>query len=631
MNKKVLFYGLLATMALAGCSSSDDVVSVSDEDVTVSDGNPHYLAVSISDVNGGSYNTSTRATFTNGSTTENHVNNVRFYFFNSDGSIAAVKKSGSNFLNYLDWYPTDTDADNQSTEKQGDESYNVEDQTEATLVINTNAGDKLPTKMLAVVNFTTENSSSSLNGSNTVFGSYYNTNLSLTQLRDLTGDYASLANAGQFVMANSVYATNDTHERVSTTTIESSNIIKKTAKESETDAIAQAKGRPVKMYVERNVAKVQVQQGASASVTSATVSIDGNSKTVSLYPIKAKSTDGSAEKLTVEGEESEYYFCPQGWNLTATTEKAYISKHLELSWYTDFKVWTTWNDENNHRSYWGENILIDANGSFTDNSGYQYVNKYTDFNKTLGTSVYTNENAASYKEGGARPNPTQVVVAGTIYKKSADNTYSVATIGDYEGTYYSEDGMKTQMYSKVGLYTMKVEGTTKTFTTLDKKYIKFVTSNPNATSQNADARCYVQLDINGTYDSATQKWTITDGENSETVALYTSTGDNATAADAASVSTELSAAGNGLLYKDGRTYYWFKVPHIAVSDKGSVGVVRNHYYVCNINNVIGLGTPVYDPEEIIYPETPVDVDTYIAAKVNILSWKNVEKDINLGE
>lgn len=630
MKKNYFFYSLLLAAALVGCSSSDDVVAVGDEDVTISDGNPHYLAVSISDVNGGSYNTTTRADFTNGTTDENKVENVRFYFFNSDGSIASVKKSGSSFVNYLDWFPGTDVSNNKSDEQQKDGSYNVEDQTEATLVINTSEGDKLPTKMLAVVNFTTQTSSASLNTSNTVFGTSYNSSLSLSQLRALTGDYATMANDGQFVMANSVYAKNATKERVSTTTIASTNIVKKTANESEEKAISDAKASPVKMYVERNVAKVKVQKDESASVTAATISLDGTNTSVDLYPIKAKSTDTNPETLTVDGTDGQYYFYPQGWNLTATTDKAYISKHLELTWFNSFTVWTTWNDEGNHRSYWGENVLEESNGSFTDNSGYQYV-KYSEFNKSLGTSVYTNENAAYIKEGGARPYPTQVVVAGTIYKKSDDNTYSVATIGDYEGTYYSEDGMKTQMYNKVELFTMTEDANGKKYAKLDPKYITFATSNPNATSQDDEARCYVKLALNGTYDSSSKQWTLSDGTNTETVSLYTTMGDNATAADDKNVSTALSVAGNGLLYKDGRTYYWFKVPHIATEDKGQYGVVRNHYYICNINNVIGLGTPVYDPTEVIYPETPVDVDTYIAAKINILSWKNVEKDINLGE
>ena len=64
---------------------------------------------------------------------------------------------------------------------------------------------------------------------------------------------------------------------------------------------------------------------------------------------------------------------------------------------------------------------------------------------------------------------------------------------------------------------------------------------------------------------------------------------------------------------------------------GLFGVVRNHIYQVNINKVQGLGTPVANPTEIIYPETPKDEDYYIAAKINILEWKRVTQEVNLGE
>lgn len=643
MRKNYFFYSLLLASALVGCSSSDDVVASSDEDVTVSDGNPHYLAVSIADVNGGSFTSTTRAdasTFVNGSTTENHVKNVRFYFFNSDGSAATVKKSGSSYINYLDWYPSDGDGTNQSTEQQTDKSYNVEDQTEATLVINTQAGDKLPTKMLAVVNFTNA-TASTLSSSNTVFGTSYNQSLGMTAVRDLTGDYAKLANDNnQFVMVTSTYATKTPAERFSTATITSDNIIKKTVSSDETDSKAEEEAKnkalanPVQIYVERNVGKVQVQKDASASLTTATVKINNTDTSVDLYPIKDKASDTNAKEITIGESTKSYYFLPSKWDLTATTEKAYLSKHIELGWLDNFIEWTGWYDPTNHRSYWGLNVQKYDNTSNVDDAGCVYGKDYDAFAQELGSYVYTNENAATSSVGGAREFPTQVVVTGTIYEKSGD-TYSVATIGDYEGSYYTEDGMKEQMFHKVGLYTKDANGKA---AKLDNKYITFITSTKangaTPTSQKADTRCTVQLAINGTYDSATKTWTLTDGTSStSSVTLYLTDEitDGTEAATADDVETALTAAGTGLLYKDGRTYYWFRVPHIATKDKGQYGVVRNHYYVCNISNVIGLGTPVYDPDEIIYPETPVDVDTYIAAKVNILSWKNVEKDINLGE
>ncbi|WP_300851937.1 fimbria major subunit, partial [uncultured Bacteroides sp.] len=63
--------------------------------------------------------------------------------------------------------------------------------------------------------------------------------------------------------------------------------------------------------------------------------------------------------------------------------------------------------------------------------------------------------------------------------------------------------------------------------------------------------------------------------------------------------------------------------------KGKYGVVRNHVYAANIHSLVGLGTPVYDPEEVIYPEKPGGDDTYIAAEIRILSWRIVNQNIDL--
>ena len=60
-----------------------------------------------------------------------------------------------------------------------------------------------------------------------------------------------------------------------------------------------------------------------------------------------------------------------------------------------------------------------------------------------------------------------------------------------------------------------------------------------------------------------------------------------------------------------------------------IGVVRNHIYKTTITNIAGLGTPVYNPGDVIYPEKPEDNAHYIAAEINILSWRVVKNNYNL--
>lgn len=608
MNSKHFMLSMLAAFALAGCTN-DDATSGKDDNSTISDGTPRYITVCISNTDGalqGKSTTSanaakaqgTRANFQTGNADENTVNNVRFYFFNEDGSTASVKGSGSSAVNYLDWTPT-TDETNGSTTNNGD--VNVEKTLMAHLVINTSEGDRLPNKMLAVLNYDFTSS----NGSK-----------SLTQLREMTGNYATLAVGGTFVMANSVYSDNN-QERISTTTI--------TSNEMQTSEDG-AKANPVQMYVERNVAKVTVLDGNATKTGNGNYNVNdaaGGALTIDI--INSASTT----------EPKTLYFKLSGWGLTATTNKAWLSKHINPQW--SFPNWTNsptpgissgraWNDEANYRSYWAYNVITQNN---SDGSGQVYDKSYNGMSTALQTYVYTNENAATQiEEGGEREFPTQVVVAGTL----VDESGNPVTVGEFAGTYYTEDALKKVLYNNLALYTENFEsGSTETRKKLDIKYLKFISESAAVnkrgetalTSQAGNARCYVELALN----ESSSDGDVYSGK------LYTSSGKDATAynATSAEVLTALKTAGQALLYENGQTYYWFKVKHFAEKDKGEYGVARNHMYNCKINSITGLGTPVFDPTETIYPETPVDVDTYIAAKINILSWRNVDSDVDLGK
>lgn len=652
MKKRTFFYGLLAAITLAGCSSSDDVTAEGgNSDVTISDGNPRYLMVKIADVS----QASTRATgdFVVGSSDENNVSKVRFFFFNSDGSAANVKSTSSGYVNYVDWVRKSDTADNYPVTDAS--PNNVEDTLAAYIVINTKENDKIPTKMLAVANFTDDMFSTVT----------LNNGVGLSTLRELSADYASLANATspKFVMVNSVYLTSD-NERVTTTTIPTSSLITKGKNADGTDeddktVQARAQKNPVKMYVERNVAKVLVSKSGTA--TDFTIGnnnykgyqvMDKTDKTKALE----LSTNAAVGTTDQSATKYQYYFVPQGWGLTATTNKAYLSKHIErwslTSWSTSSSVGNEWTDPSNHRSYWAKNVFSGNNEEFTSNSnnnaGRTYDKNFSDFNTDFDKYVYTNENAATHIEGGARDYPTQVVVAGTLYQKKVDGTnssnesYEVATLCDYEGAYYTDmDAVKNAMAAKIQLY---MKDDKNTYTKVPESAYELVTASTllentggsKLSSQEGDPRCYVQLWIKGlTWDKSDANkcsFTYTSGGSSVPYTGYLyATNESSTYETKAEIRSTLQGGGKALVYKDGKTYYWFKIPHLASKDRGQYGVVRNHFYKITAGSIVGVGTPIYDPEETIYPETPVDVDTYIAAEVNILSWKSIETSIDLGE
>ena len=59
--------------------------------------------------------------------------------------------------------------------------------------------------------------------------------------------------------------------------------------------------------------------------------------------------------------------------------------------------------------------------------------------------------------------------------------------------------------------------------------------------------------------------------------------------------------------------------------------MRNHSYQVTIQNIQGYGTPVYDPDKVIDPMIPSDDNTYLAARINVLSWRVVSSNVDLDQ
>lgn len=83
--------------------------------------------------------------------------------------------------------------------------------------------------------------------------------------------------------------------------------------------------------------------------------------------------------------------------------------------------------------------------------------------------------------------------------------------------------------------------------------------------------------------------------------------------------------------KDGKAYYFIPIRHLGTDPKklGYYGIVRNHVYSINIQNMYGFGTPVFDPSKVIDPTIPSNDATYLAARINVLSWRVVKYNADL--
>lgn len=573
---------MLASLLMTGCSQ-DEVVPVegggTDGEATTS-----YMAVNLMSPDNATGKAAGRGTaadgYEDGSSDENTVNNVRFYFFDGAGGAAYVKLNGSNYVNYYDWKNPTQNAD---TEKD-----DIEKILSATIVISTKEGDKLPQMVAAVINPPTGTDGKIVWGDDSK---------NLTQLKNVTADYAAngLTTSGNFVMFNSIYVDGSTE--VNAVPIASDNLQKKPE---------DAKNHPVTIFVERSVAKVRVSIDAGF--------VDGK--------LALKSKEGNTETPILVGGK-QVYLQLNGWSLTADTDKGRLVKKINPAWQN-----TWWKGE--HRTFWAINDLKAKN----------QWHSYNEIGTAIGTPLYTNENAAKTdidaKPGNAQSN-TKVILKGTLCDEAGKPFTIVRHLGAYFADTYNatdesenltalKDNILSQLvanglnYYYATTETQIVDGEEKVVPVrkqIDKDDIKIVIAE-QIKEEEQDNNCYVYAQLTDAAAAKTWYNTLDEGTTEKPV--------NPIAFS--EINTNLSSkVDKALVWKSGMTYYYYEILHsLNPQNKEEKGVVRNHIYDTKVTKILGLGTPVYDPTQVIYPEKPSKNDHYIAAEVKILSWRVVNND-----
>lgn len=585
MRIRTLFLSMVAGLAFVGCSSEEDIAPGNNGELS----EPQFLTVNLvtnptngtragGDQHPGDPND---ATYEEGLDAENKVTKVRFYFFDADGNAAKVKKNGTEWVNYLEW-------ENNVTEEEDNNMPNVEKILTAQLIIETPAGDLVPNQIVAIINPMTEEP---------------NTERSLTSLAGVAHDCKTATTSGNFLMSNSTYA----KDNVKQMAVSAVGKIKKTPGEALND--------PVDIYVERAVAKVRLN-----STLTPLSGTDNIFKT---------STEDKTQEVTVGDTKKEIYVKFLGWNATAVSNKSRLVKEINPNWSSTLfgASATPWNWAEYCRCFWAINAesIVYEYGAFVPNgeSGQIEDNKFQAQAKKKfdGTDwVYVNENASPYvsdittSEGNSASTPTKVIISAQLVDKDGN----ALEFAEYGSTRTTIDGLKKIFANSCGLYKkVEVEGKTKFVKiTPEELTVKTATEVGETSDQNGKP----DIEKPGRYKSYVQLATDEDSK------WYASNTEDAQPLTANEANAQLQGLGSAKVWKDGHTYYYFEIRHFG--DK--IGVVRNHIYDATITKLAGLGTPVYDPDEIIYPEKPEEgEESFIAARINILSWRVVKNDVEL--
>lgn len=256
-----------------------------------------------------------------------------------------------------------------------------------------------------------------------------------------------------------------------------------------------------------------------------------------------------------------------GWGIAKETTDANLIKKIDATW-SDADFGFKWNDPKNFRSYW--------EASRTELEEYK---SYNDYKSKIGHFYYTN------------PNTNAPEYVATVQLQYADGT--AAEICSYKGVeYLSEDAVKKAILLE------------------NKAYKKRVAVEGGINEEGLTVN-----DIHFVVEGYQVKAQLNEG-----VTVYKGEVD-ATAECNNNMGKSLAE-----IRKDGMAYYHTGIEHLGTTK----GIVRNHFYQIDVNSIKGFGTPVYDPNSKFEPVDPQEVKTYIAAKINVLSWRVVKQSVNLG-
>lgn len=595
MKKITMLSSVLASalmLTVVSCSSDD----VTGGDAQTGNGTTSYLAVNIENVGSAPASrayTQGGGSYEDGTTEESKINKVRFYFFNGDGTpYLLVKKDASQqqSVNYLD----------QEIAKNGeDHDQTVETKTDAVLVINGET-KTVPASVIAVINPDALENTTLHNGS-TMTISELRTSATGTKFYDATNG---------FVMSNSVYES--AGQDICSTPV-ANNVF------STSDA---ALKKPADIYVERVNAKVNAKIDADYVRTGETEKA-WSKNSDGKYQIKVGDIDVTTYDANSTSTTKSYpvYAVVLGWQVADANGKAEVCKQINTSWYAGELGISPWTTSDYHRCFWSKSVPFtqgaQAGANHPVNPTFNGINVSLS-NDFSATPVYTLPNTPT--EVIANPTTslnylTKLIVAAKLVYKDADGSYKSAQVCQYRGlTYLGEDAVKKQIAGGFTQYFKKsldASGAT-VYKSLEASDIAFKTVPGSSSVKDYEVVATLASTVGELYiKDTTGNWTVVSNDV---------------------VNAALAKENAQIRTTDGFTYYYTPIKHLGSARKlGEYGIVRNHSYQVTIQNIKGFGTPVYDPTKEIDPMIPSDDNTYLAARINVLSWRVVSSKVDLDQ
>lgn len=434
-------------------------------------------------------------------------------------------------------------------------------------------------------------------------------NLSLADAHTQVDNRAISTEAGKFTMTNSVYV--DGKNIVNATPIAASSV-----KETKEEALK----TPVQIYVEREVAKVNMKAK------------DGLKQTAEG---KICFETPNAESV-LDGVKVSARIVVDGWAANAFNTTSYLVKDVPTSWLVT-NPFENWYDEAAKRTFWAQDPNYSGSEEYVfgrtpeDEPGTYKNVKYLSWNDAAQNKVdsynymyeNTTDKASARVNGGELANVPTILIAAHVETAKTGADWERQDIYKFGGLFYTNKSLKNYAAEQILKGKLHWEYTTaeglKTASVLPDQVKSKIVANV------ADNSGSVKVEVEALTAPAEGAKLMKEGEPASVIE---SANWAKTVEDILNGENGFNIAKKELVcFKNGMCYYQVPIKHNQAAEDVAYGTVRNHIYELTLSKIAKIGNPVFNPEEKLVLIPGEEKNYYVSAELKILKWRVVTQDV----
>lgn len=434
-------------------------------------------------------------------------------------------------------------------------------------------------------------------------------NLSLADAHTQVDNRVISTEAGKFTMTNSVYV--DGKNIVNATPIAASSV-----KETKEEALK----TPVQIYVEREVAKVNIKAKEGLKQTA-----EG----------KICFETPNAESV-LDGVKVSARIVVDGWAANAFNTTSYLVKDVPTSWLVT-NPFANWYDEAAKRTFWAQDPNYSGSEEYVfgrtpeDEPGTYKNVKYLSWNDAAQSKVdsynymyeNTTDKASARVNGGELANVPTILIAAHVETAKTGAAWERQDIYKFGGLFYTDASLRNYaaeqiLKGKLHWEYTTAEGLKNASVLPDQVIAKFV-------ANVVDNSGSVKVEVEALTAPAEGAKLMKDGEPASVIE----------SADWAKTVEDILNGENGfniakkelVCFKNGMCYYQVPIKHNQTAEDVAYGTVRNHIYELTLSKIAKIGNPVFNPEEKLVLIPGEEKNYYVSAELKVLKWRVITQDV----